>query len=72
MKYTKEKIKQFFLFNKVTKTLLENENIMLVAEMDCFNNHIAYLIEDKFSDIVYETGFDINEAIDKFYEIAEK
>ena len=68
--WTKEEMKQYFLFTHPTKVLLRDKHIQLEMEVDCFNGYVYYNITDG-CDIEYHSFDDVIDAIDKFYEMKE-
>lgn len=73
IKWTKEEMKQYFLFNHIYKTILSgkdknNNTLELEMEVDAFNGHTYYNITDGMS-ITYNIYDAIEDAIDKYYEL---
>lgn len=71
--WTADEMKQYFLFNPVSKTLLQGDDkdfnpLYLEMEVDTFNSHIYYNITDGMN-ITYHSYDVIEDAIDKFYEL---
>lgn len=68
-------VKQYYLFNHVTKTLLSNrKNGMIVEvemEVDTFNSHIYYNVTDGM-DIIYNTFELLEDVIDYYFEKREE
>jgi hypothetical protein len=72
--WTRNDFKTYLLFAKPTHVLLNNVDtgIKLVAEMDLFNNHIKYQIYDLVEEIIYDSSFEITEAVDLFFNKVEE
>ena len=66
--WSKEEMKTYFLFNHPVKVLLRSESVDVEMEVDCFNGHVLYHVTDG-ADIIYNTFFDLYDAIDLFYEM---
>jgi hypothetical protein len=68
----KERFKKSLLFSMPSLTLAyeSEKNLELRAELDIYNNHIYFYVLTDINSYEYE--FDnIEEAIDKFYELLE-
>jgi hypothetical protein len=70
---TKNDAKRCILFNKPIYTLFHSEEYgyRLDIVMDLFNDHMEYQINKATDNIIYFSTFDIDEAIDKYFEIIE-
>lgn len=68
--WSKEEMKQYFMFAHPIKVLLRDKHIQLEMEVDIFNGHVSYNITDGF-DIEYASFDMIEDAIDKFYEMKD-
>lgn len=74
MNWPKEDMKQYFLFTQGNKTILHNKEkgILLIADLDYFNNHITYHIEkENEPNVEYEPTLNIFDAIEKYYDFLE-
>ncbi len=68
--WSKEEMKQYFMFTHQTKVLLRDKYIQLEMEVDVFNGHVSYNVTDG-ADIEYASFNLIDDAIDKFYEMKQ-
>jgi hypothetical protein len=59
-------LKRQLIFSEPTMTLLHNKetDIRLIAELDLFNEHIQFYVED--GNFYYDYTYDIEQAVDYF------
>lgn len=69
--WSKEEMKQYFMFSRPIKVLLRDKHIQLEMEVDIYNGHVSYNITDG-ADIEYASFGLIEPAIDKFYEMKDE
>ena len=71
---TKDEVKEQMLFNTPSIPIFdENKGLRIEAEIDIFNNHIQYqIIDEKEPDVIQFFSYDVNKAIDMYFELLEE